>query len=161
MIKLMIDEQKKIVVHRCRRDGTLMICVLVCLSVATAIMSLSTLSAIRARRATLLTRQMRQTELLLDAGILRAAKQLTRSPEYAGEDWNPEDKTLAAYSPIVTIRVNPNLSNSSDLEVSVTAQLDSDTKNMNPSKYLITKRSHSFMHPVKNTKSLNANSTPE
>ena len=69
--------------------GTTLICVLVCLSVSTAIVTTTIRGTLQTRRNERLLRQMRQTEFLLDAGILRAAQKLADSAEYSGEVWRP------------------------------------------------------------------------
>ncbi|MCA9139631.1 MAG: hypothetical protein KDB00_22815 [Planctomycetales bacterium] len=71
------------------RRGTLMTCVLVCMLVVASIVAVIAKDAIAGRRETKLRLQMHQTERLLDAGILRAAIQTKRDPDYVGETWKP------------------------------------------------------------------------
>jgi hypothetical protein len=70
-----------------RRQASILICVLVCLAVATALVVQTTHSALRARRDMRTERQLRQTELLLEAGVQRAAQRLAANVEYSGETW--------------------------------------------------------------------------
>lgn len=72
------------------RSGTVLICVLACLIVVTALIGSTTQAALRARNAARVQKQLRQTELLLEAGVLRAAQQLKRSADYDGEEWHPQ-----------------------------------------------------------------------
>lgn len=71
------------------RQGTLVVCVLVCLLVASSIATAMIQSALGARRGLRLEHQMRQTQLLLDAGILRAVRKCRTSEDYQGETWRP------------------------------------------------------------------------
>ncbi len=74
---------------RRRRRGTLMIGVLACLIVVGSLIGLIAKDALAARRETRIRLQMHQTQRLLDAGILRAAKQSKQAPDYTGETWRP------------------------------------------------------------------------
>ena len=73
---------------RCDRRASILICVLVCLAVATALVVQATQSALRARRDVRSQRHLRQTELLLEAGVQRAAQRLSANADYAGETWD-------------------------------------------------------------------------
>ncbi|QDT58072.1 hypothetical protein SV7mr_05610 [Stieleria bergensis] len=69
------------------RRGAIMFCVLACLGVSLAIVTLMVRGAVSERRATRRRHQMNQTERLLDAGILRAVQQRQQNPSYQGESW--------------------------------------------------------------------------
>jgi hypothetical protein len=87
--------------------------------------------------------QMRQTEFLLDAGILRAARQLRRSSDYRGETWRPRSSTVGFESPVVEIRVSEG-EDPRARQVEVLAQVGSplaDLRRSNPSQ---TSRSYEF-----------------
>ncbi|QDV47001.1 hypothetical protein Enr13x_69100 [Stieleria neptunia] len=73
-----------------RRRGTLMIGVLACLIVVGSLIGLIAKDAVSARRETRIRLQMHQSQRLLDAGILRAAIQSKRNPDYRGETWQPQ-----------------------------------------------------------------------
>ena len=77
------------------RSAALLICVLVCLLVASSIVMATTHTALRERRNVRIEHQMLQTQLLLDAGILRAAAQLRSSPRYEGETWQPKASIIS------------------------------------------------------------------
>jgi hypothetical protein len=88
--------------------------------------------------------QLRQTEFLLDAGILRAANQLRRSSDYRGETWRPRASTVGFESPVVEIRVKAG-EDPQALQVEVLARMGSplaDLQRSNPSQ---TSRSHKFI----------------
>ena len=70
-----------------RRRGAVLIVAIVCLSIATAIAIAGVRHALMARRQARLDHQLRQTELLLDAGLRRAIKALSVDREYQGERW--------------------------------------------------------------------------
>jgi type II secretory pathway pseudopilin PulG len=92
--------------HPRRSYGTVLVCVLVCLTIASAMAAVALQATLRARRETRLEHQMRQTELLLEAGIARASRQIEVDASYQGERWQPSlfsDNVLAAS---VTIRVD-------------------------------------------------------
>ncbi|MCH7753247.1 MAG: hypothetical protein IH898_13990, partial [Planctomycetes bacterium] len=69
------------------RQASILFCVLACMVVAMALVVSTTRSALRARREVRTLRQLRQVELVLEAGIQRAARQLTSDAEYRGEIW--------------------------------------------------------------------------
>ena len=123
--------------------GALLICVLVCLLVASAMVTATTRSALQSRRNVRLQHQMRQTELLLEAGVLRAASQLQRSDRYQGETWRPESGLIRFEDPLVEIRVRgvAKTNDSTRVEVVATLRTQGDPKRGNAS---LTKRSHTF-----------------
>jgi hypothetical protein len=69
------------------RRASVLICVLVCMAVATALVLATTRSALRARREIQSHRQLRQVEFVLEAGIQRAARRLAADAKYSGETW--------------------------------------------------------------------------
>jgi hypothetical protein len=69
------------------RNGAVMVVALVCLVVVMALLGGMLQGALRARRQLHSERDRRQTELLLQAGLDRAAFRLTREPDYRGETW--------------------------------------------------------------------------
>lgn len=75
--------------RRRSRRGSLIVCVVAVMAVVVSLMGLMVRDAVRARRETKWRLQLHQTERLLDAGILRAAKQFQADGEYRGETWQP------------------------------------------------------------------------
>ncbi len=71
-----------------RRQGTVLVVALVCLLVVMGLLGAMLQGALRAHRKLHTERDLRQTELLLQAGCDRAAYQLTRETNYKGEIWN-------------------------------------------------------------------------
>ena len=88
-----------------RRTGAVLISVLACLVVTTAIAALTVRQSLEARRQGRVERQLRQTQYLLDAGIRRAAERLRADASYSGETWQPT-VALARFGAVrVEIRV--------------------------------------------------------
>lgn len=99
------------------RRGAIMFCVLACLGVALAIVTLMVRGAVNDRQAARRRHQMNQTDRLLDAGILRAVQQREQDPNYQGETWTvklPEPQADRPASIEITIE---------DGVTNVTAQL--------------------------------------
>jgi type II secretory pathway component PulK len=131
-------------IHRKPRSGALLICVLVCLLVASAMVTATTRSALQSRRDVRLQHQMRQTELLLDAGILRAVSQLQRSNDYQGETWRPKNALARFDNPSLEIRVSVGEKNKNDsrrIEVIASLGAADNLKQFNAS---LTRRTHTF-----------------
>lgn len=88
-----------------RRTGAVLVSVLACLVVTTAIAALTVRQSLEARRQGRVERQLRQTQYLLDAGIRRAAERLRADASYSGETWQPT-VALARFGDVrVEIRV--------------------------------------------------------
>ena len=67
------------------RHAAVLICVLACLAIATALSTAMVRKALTARREMQTQHQVCQAELLLTAGVQRALHQLQADAEYAGE----------------------------------------------------------------------------
>jgi hypothetical protein len=94
--------------RRSGRRASILICVLVCLAVATALVVQTTLSALRARRDVRTQSQLRQTELLLEAGVERAAQQLGANADYTGEIWSLSPQSIPGCNLVqIEIKVTP------------------------------------------------------
>lgn len=72
---------------RRRRRGAILVVAMVCLLVVTAIVGAMLHRAIVARRQLHAERNLRQTELLADAGAERALRRVADDAEYRGETW--------------------------------------------------------------------------
>ena len=70
-----------------RRRGAMLVVALACLAIVMAIVGVMLQGALRARRQLHVERDLRQVELLLEAGLDRAAFQLAGDDAYAGETW--------------------------------------------------------------------------
>jgi hypothetical protein len=70
-----------------RRRGAMLVVALACLAIVMAIVGVMLQGALRARRQLHVERDLRQVELLLEAGLDRAAFQLASDDAYAGETW--------------------------------------------------------------------------
>lgn len=73
--------------HTSRRRGAMLVVALACLAIVMAIIGVMLQGALRARRQLHVERDLRQVELLLEAGLDRAAFQLDSDDDYAGETW--------------------------------------------------------------------------
>lgn len=70
-----------------RRQGAMLVVALACLAIVMAIVGVMLQGALRARRQLHVERDLRQVELLLEAGLDRAAFQLANNDDYKGETW--------------------------------------------------------------------------
>lgn len=70
------------------RRGLMVLIALVCLLVITSIVGSMIKNAIFTRRELLVERDLRQTELLLQAGANRAATRLAAIPDFKGDAWD-------------------------------------------------------------------------
>lgn len=121
-----------------RRRGTVIVCVLACLVIGSMLAATTMQAALQGRREVRLQRQLRQTELLCEAGVIRAAQQLTQSADYTGEEWRPALDIPAFFDAQVVITVD-NIQDSPVLQITVVARLDSSSDNDGPMQ-----RSHTF-----------------
>jgi len=110
------------------RQASILVCVLVCLAIATSLIGSTVRTALDARRAMRTQLQLRQTELLLAAGIQRARWQLQEAADnpaadYVGEAWQLPPQVIpnveSAYVKIDITPANP----TSLRKVDVTARL--------------------------------------
>lgn len=105
------------------RQAAILVCVLVCLAVAITLVTSTVRTALGARRAMRTQHQVRQTELLLAAGVQRATRQLQATADYAGETWTLSPQAIpGAESALVKIDVAP-AAEDSPRTVRVTARL--------------------------------------
>jgi hypothetical protein len=79
--------------------GMVLVCMLVCVAIATSLVTATLQSALRARHELRLQRQLRQTELLLTAGLERAVARLRSDAAYSGEMWELDPATLPGNPP--------------------------------------------------------------
>lgn len=88
------------------RRGALLIVALTCMAIVIAIIGLLFSSSLRTRRQLHAERDLRQVELLVDAGLRRAAVKLSAEESYVGETWRiPADQLLHNGAAEVTIAV--------------------------------------------------------
>lgn len=87
--------------HRCLsphpRAGAVLLAVLVCLGIASAITGLAVHRSLSVRRQLNHDWQLEQTRMLLDAGIRRTHRNLSQNPNYVGESWIL-DRALESYA---------------------------------------------------------------
>jgi Tfp pilus assembly protein PilX len=73
--------------RRQKRAGAVLVAALVCMLVVMTLIGTMLQGTLRARRQMRVERDRRQAELLVDAGLSRAALRLSRDVEYRGESW--------------------------------------------------------------------------
>ena len=87
-----------------RRRGAVIVAALVCLLIVVALIGAMLQGSLRARRQLPVQRDLRQCELLLDAGLERAAYRLAREDDYRGETWQlPADEAASLDEGQITI----------------------------------------------------------
>ena len=119
------------------RAGSILICVLTCLLIVSALAVAMVKSALTARKAVRLERQQAQVEFLIEAGIQRAVSGLARDAEYSGETWDLPAAALSdSDSALVEIAVTA-ADDDSPRRISVIAQFPADSP-------LSVRRSHTF-----------------
>jgi Tfp pilus assembly protein PilV len=105
-----------------------LVAVLVCLAIATALVTSTVRSALDGRRAMRTQHQLRQTELLLAAGVQRARRQwqatsADQAADYRGETWTLSPRVIPhVESAQVKIEITP-AAEKALREVHVTARL--------------------------------------
>lgn len=88
-----------------KRSGAILVCVLVCMGIATTIGLVAVRSSLQARRQMRQEVQLEQTRWLLDAGLARGLQQLRQSPAYQGETWNVAPALQSYPDAVVNIEV--------------------------------------------------------
>ena len=121
------------------RTGTVLICVLACLGVVIALIMSTVQSSLRGRHEVRLQRQLVQTELLCEAGVQRAVKKLTISPDYLGEKWMPKLGIPSFDLALIEIRTKASSDDPKTLGVEVVATLATSTESNDSMQ-----RSHTF-----------------
>ena len=118
--------------HDRRRGGTLVVGVLVCLLVARIVGRCNDSCRDFAGDAAFgWSIKCVKQNCLLDAGILRAAKQLRLSDDYTGETWRPSRDSVGFDSPVVEIQVTSG-SESETRNVEVVAELGAPLSDLQP-----------------------------
>src|SRR6476660_7953602 len=91
-----------------KRSGVVIIAALVCLLVVMAILGTMLRGTLRNFRQMRSERDLRQTELLLQAGGDRAVNRLANDTNYRGETWSlPSDAIAGSGEGRVTIEITP------------------------------------------------------
>ena len=82
--------------HRLRPAGAVLIATLVCLAVVMTLLGSMLLALLRTGRQLHVERDLRQCELLLQAGLERAAYRLATQPDYRGETWTLGENEISS-----------------------------------------------------------------
>jgi hypothetical protein len=130
--------------QRHRRGAAMVVLVLTCLLVVSVLARSMTQATLRSRRLVRMEHQMRQTELLLDAGVLRAASRLKIDPTYPGETWQPTTAIERFHRPRVEIQVTNAADDPLARLIEVTASLRKEAEADDLSGVSQTRRSHAF-----------------
>ena len=85
--------------------GTILICVLACMVLTSSLTAATIRAVLLDRRAVRADQQLRQTELLCEAGVMRAARGLQADSDYEGERWTPNLGDSLWPDAVVTISV--------------------------------------------------------
>lgn len=110
-----------------KRPGSILICVLVCLAIVTALAASMLKTALDARKVVRQELQLSQTEFLLEAGVQRAVKQWNDDPAYTGETWQlPSAAIPGIETALVEIQVSP-AAEDQPTRVKIVAQLPADS----------------------------------
>lgn len=89
------------------RHGAAVVVAMACLTVVTTMLVTMLQGTLHVRRELHAQRDLRQTELLLAAGMDRAEYRLTREADYRGETWRlPADAVVGRGNAKVTIAAN-------------------------------------------------------
>ena len=90
-----------------RRSGIVLIAALVCLLILTSIIGTMLQTSLRSRRQLRSQRDLIQCELLLKAGVDRAAFRLSGASDYEGETWDvPAEDIVGSGGGKVTIEAS-------------------------------------------------------
>ncbi len=85
--------------RRSQRPGAILVVSLVSLLIVMTMLGAMLRGALRDRRQLRTHRDLRQTELLLEAGVDRAAAQLADDPDYEGETWSLSADQIVGVAP--------------------------------------------------------------
>ena len=107
-----------------RRCGAVLICVLACSLTALSLSILAVRTTLRSARESRQTLKLRQSEWLLNAGVLRA-KQKLQIAHYTGETWEIPATVTRSDAAVVRIRVEPGQSENNPQYITVTISVES------------------------------------
>jgi hypothetical protein len=100
---------------------------LACLLIVTSIIGTMLQGALRTRRQLHAERDRRQVQLLLQAGIERAARRLSTETGYTGDTWDlTSDSIINHGAGRVTAKVSPSESGEASIEVTAEFPVDRD-----------------------------------
>jgi len=129
-------------------NGSVLICVLVCLGIASIVSLGSLKTSLTHRRELQRHWQMEQTQWVLEAGWRRALKARLADDQYAGEVWQLPGVLQSDLDASVQITINPEEASQDFVELLVAVTLQ--TKDPVP---IVTRRSSSWQ--LKNTPTVN------
>ena len=119
--------------HR-SKAGAILICLMTCLLISTSLVAMSLQMSLQSRRECKVAGTLRQTNLLVDAGLYRALQKLRENDRYVGETWKPK-VTLSGCDDIsVEISAKPEIANAipTEVQITVVARIESPVAMSNP-----------------------------
>ncbi len=106
-----------------KRNGSVLIAVLVCMAIATTILLGIVQSSLRLQRQMRHEMQMEQTRWILDAGISQASKQLNSEPDYRGGMLRIEPGLSHFSEPSIEVVILPSQTKVGKIQARITARL--------------------------------------
>lgn len=119
---------------RGHRGGIVLVCVLVCMGIASTIVLASVQSSLTARRQMRTEIQLEQTRWLLEAGVVRAVQNARADSDYQGETWQVDDAVDEFERARIEITVRRGEPSAETARVDVIAQVSQDTPNAKPTR---------------------------
>jgi hypothetical protein len=99
--------RRRLIGRQAARRGAVLVAALVCMIIVMTMLGTMLQSTLHSRRQLHTRRDVRQTELLVEAGLDRAALRLAREPEYRGETWElPSESVVGRGAGRVTIEAS-------------------------------------------------------
>ena len=108
--------------RRRRNRGSILVAALVCLTIIVAMLGSMLVAALAASRQLRAERDLRQCELLLNAGIDRATYRLTTERVYRGEIWSLSADRIAGSGDGKVMIELPAASNEEPRQLTITAE---------------------------------------
>ena len=127
----MVDSRQSSLRQHDEQRGTILVCVLACLVIMSSLGAATVRGVLRDRREVRIEQQLRQTELLCEAGVARATRALHESSAYIGEQWTPNLSESLWQDAVVRINVESS-QDSNARNIEVTASLGSNAHYVRP-----------------------------
>jgi hypothetical protein len=107
-----------------QRHGAVLICVLACCFTALSLSLIAVRQALRSTRESKQILKLRQTEWLLNAGVLRVRQKL-QDAHYTGETWEIPASVTGSEAAVVSVNIEPASSADNGLARTVTITVES------------------------------------
>ena len=120
---------------RSGRQGSLLVCVLVCMGIALSIMLTSVHASLRERRQVARELQMEQTRWLADAGLTRGIMKLTQDAGYTGETWEVTPVIREDQLAVIEISVTKSDDDNGSVRLSASATIRGNQLTSQPTRH--------------------------